>query len=169
MSAPLPRSDGNANGTFARDAVNATWDVSNNVTLGQLAGSLPVRLEGMLVGPGSLPGSLAGTFAFQPGLPFQSATISGSSGRRPVRAVAKNEGGRSSVAVQVAGSFAGTAFSVVGSLASDLSQGIVRGTVGSDAVEVLANAEQNVVKVTGTYQGPAALFGLIAGSLLFFI
>ncbi|HLX88234.1 MAG TPA: hypothetical protein VKR22_07255 [Acidimicrobiales bacterium] len=165
VSAQLPRSDGSANGTFAGDAVNATWDASNNVTLGQLGGSLPASLEGVLVGPVSL----AGAFAFQPGLLFQSATISGSSGGRPVQAVATNEGGRGSVAVKVAGSFAGTAFSVVGSLASDLSQGIVRGTVGSDSVEVLAKAEQSMVKVTGTYRGPAALFALIAGSLLFFL
>jgi hypothetical protein len=160
----LPARAGTVAGTMAGEPVDASWAIADENASGPA--TAPVKLDGRFAGQSV---SLLATLRLLPDLLFDSGSVSGTAGGRPVRAEATHASGASSSSVTVDGSFAGTSFSLYGTIASDLSSGLVRGTVGSKAIELTARVHAGAVRLTGDYEGPTTLFVLTAGTLIYFL
>ena len=164
VTAPMPQGSGHASGTFAAEPVDARWNISYNGTSDQTV--VPATVAGMLAGVAA---SLSGTFNLAPNFLFESGTITGMAGGPSVSAEAARAPGASTSSVNVHGDFAGTPFSLYGTLAGDLSSGYVQGTAAGQAFKVSASRQSQKVDLRGNYSGPSNLLALIIGTLLYFM
>ncbi|HXQ60256.1 MAG TPA: hypothetical protein VN799_09150 [Acidimicrobiales bacterium] len=164
LSGAVPASSGSVGGTVTGESVDGTWRIGDQNAASP--STVPVNLEGRFAGR---PVVLAATLLLMSNFLFDSGTVSGTIGGRPVRAEATHAPGESSSSVNVAGSFAGTAFSFYGTIAGDLGSGLVRGTVGPKAISLEARVHGGAIRLTGDYEGPSTLFVLTAGTLIYFL
>jgi hypothetical protein len=164
LSSKLPGAPGTASGTVAGDAFNASWQITYDGTDSQRV--VPVRLHGSLAAQAV---SLNAIFRLKPNYLFDSGPVTGTSGGRPVHAQASSAPGESSSSVNVNGTFAGTPFSLYATLAGDLTNGLIRGTVNGKRAHWSAQAKSGGIHITGDYTGPSELFVLATGSLLYFL
>jgi len=165
MIAVLPGSPGTVSGRLAGERVDADWQITYDGTSDQTV--LPVTLHGSLAGQDV---ALTAVFRLQPDFLFDSGTVSGNAAGQPVQAQVSNAPGQTTSSVNVDGSFAGTAFSLYGTV--DLSpngSGLVKGTVGGKPVQLNATFRLGKIRITGDFNGPPALFGLAAGGLIYFL
>jgi hypothetical protein len=163
LSSRLPGS-GTVAGTLSRHPLDASWQIAYGGTPTQKV--VPVTLHGKFASQSI---SLSAVFHLKPNVLFDSGTVTGVSGGRPVRAQASSAPGESSSSVNVDGSFAGTPFSLYATIASTLDSGLVRGTVGGKPIHLTAKAQSGTIAITGNYRGPSELFVLATGSLLYFL
>jgi hypothetical protein len=103
-----------------------------------------------------------------PNFLFDSGTVTGTSGRRPIHANVSRASGESTSSLNVDGTFAGTAFSLYATLNLN-GRGLVQGTVDGRPAHLTAKAQAHAIHITGDYSGPSALFVLTAGSLIYFL
>ena len=164
VTALIPRGSGHASGTFAAQPVDAHWNIAHNGSPDQTV--LPATVVGTLAGVAA---SLSGIFDLGSSFLFQSGTLKGTAGGSPVQARAMNAPGESTSSVSVEGDFAGTPFSLYGTISGDLTSGYVKGTVAGKAFNVAASSRSQVVDVTGSYVGPPDLLALIVGALIYFL
>jgi len=160
----MPQGLGDASGTFATEPVDARWSIVYHglSDMSMVAGTVAGTLAGVVA-------SLSGTFKLAPDFLFESGTITGMAGGSPVQAHATNAPGESSSSVNVQGDYAGSPFSLYGTLSGDLSSGYVQGTVAGKPFKVSASGSSQIVDLTGNYSGPPDLLALIVGALLYFI
>ncbi len=163
LSSKLPGS-GTVAGTLSGHPLDANWQIAYDGTSSQKV--VPVALHGRLAKQSV---SLSAVFHLRPNFLFDSGTVTGTAGGRPVRAQASSAPGESSSSVNVDGSFAGTPFSLYATIASTLDSGLIRGTVGGKPIHVTAKAQSGTIHITGNYSGPSELFVLAIGSLLYFL
>jgi hypothetical protein len=164
LTSKLPSGSGTARGTVAGDTSNANWQITYNGTASQRV--VPVRLRGRLAAQAV---SLTAVFRLKPNVLFDSGTVTGTAGGRPVHAQASSAPGESSSSVNVNGTFAGTPFSLYGTLAGDLTNGLIRGMVNGKRAHWTAQAKSGAIHITGNYSGPSELFVLATGSLIYFL
>jgi hypothetical protein len=146
------------------DPFDANWQIAYDGTSSQTV--LPVTLHSKFAKQ-SL--SLSAVFHLRPNFLFDSGTVTGIAGGRPVRALVSPAAGDSSSSVNVDGSFAGTPFSLYATLAGDLVSGLIRGTVCGKPTQLTAKARSGAIHITGNYSGPSELFVLATGSLVYFL
>jgi hypothetical protein len=164
VTSKLPSGSGMAGGTVTGDPFDANWQISYDGTSSQTV--LPVRLHGTLARQ-SL--SLSAVFRLRPNFLFDSGTVTGTAGGRPVHALASPAAGESSSSVNVVGSFAGIPFSLYATLAGDLVSGLIRGTVGGKPMHINAKVQSGAIHITGNYTGPSELFAVATGSIIYFL
>jgi hypothetical protein len=164
VTAPMPQRSGHASGTFAAEPVDAHWTIAYNASANQTV--LPATVAGTLAGVAT---SLSGIFNLAPNFLFQSGTITGSADGSSVSAQAESTPGESTSSVNVHGEFAGTPFSLYGTLTGDLSSGYVQGTVAGKPFKVTASTRSQAIRLTGNYNGPSDLLAIIVGVLLYFL
>jgi len=163
LTSKLPSGTGTLNGTVAGEPADANWHIAYNGTAGQTV--LPVTLHGSLAQQQIL---LNSVFRLMTNFLFDSGTVTGTSGGRPVHADVSRASGESTSSVNVDGTFAGIAFSLYATLNLN-GKGLVQGTVGGRPANLTAKAQANAIQITGDYSGPSALFVLTAGSLIYFL
>src|SRR5712692_4434647 len=169
-----PASHGRATGTFAGDAVSASWEVADNSTSGP---TVPASLTGTYADESV---TLEGGFGLEPDFFFDAGSVNGAIGDSlPVHAQASGaEGGLNGKTVSVEGAIGGTDFSLFATIAGDLEAGLVVGSVGGRPLRLHAGYERMdrrvqrqsaALHITGYYEGPVALLALITGALLHFV
>jgi len=163
LTSKMPIGTGTVSGTVAGKPVDGNWQIAHNGTAPQTV--LPVTLHGSLAQQSIL---LNSVFRLMPDLLFDSGTVTGSSGGRPVHAELARASGESTSSLNVDGTFSGTAFSLYATLNLD-GRGLVQGTVGGRPVRLTAKTHANAIHISGDYSGPSALFVLAAGSLIYFL
>jgi hypothetical protein len=165
----VPTHNGAAAGTVAGIPASASWQNGDNYYLHP---DVPSDLTGSFAGQ---PVEIHATFHLEPGYFFDHATITGHVGAEDLHATVETASGGlgSSRTVAVDGTLGSTDFTIYAAVDGPLTRGRIRGTVGGNPIRINAARTRQPAgeqtRLTGSYQGPAALLTLAAGALLHFI
>jgi hypothetical protein len=167
----LPTHHGRAAGTIAGIPVSATWVNGDNY---HIYPDVPCDLTGSFAGQ---PVELHASFHLEPGYFFNRGTIAGHIGAEAldasVESVDAPAGLDGAQTIAVDGALGSTEFTIYASIDGPLTFGHIRGTVAGAPIRIDAarthGPDGGRTRLTGSYQGPPALFALTAGALLHFI
>jgi hypothetical protein len=164
-----PTHNGAAAGTIAGIPASATWQIGNNYYIHP---DVPSDLTGSFAGQ---PAEIHATFHLEPGYFFDHGMITGHIGAEDLHATVETASGGfgSSSTVAVDGTLGSTEFTIYAAIDGSGTRGKIRGSVAGSPIRINAartrQPEGVQTRLTGSYQGPAALLALAAGALLHFI
>jgi hypothetical protein len=166
----LPTHHGRAAGTIAGMPVSATWVNGDNY---RIHPDVPSDLTGSFAGQ---PVELHASFHLEPGYFFDHGTITGHIGAEALDAsveAAAAPRGLGTRTIAADGRLGSTEFTIYATIDGPLTFGHIRGTVAGAPISIDAarahGPDGGRTRLTGTYQGPPALFALTTGALLHFI
>lgn len=165
----VPAHNGVAAGMIAGIPASATWENGDNY---RIHPDVPSDLIGSFAGQ---PVELHATFHLEPGYFFDHGTITGHIGAEALNATVETASGGlgSTSTIAVDGTLGSTEYTIYAAIDGPLTSGQIRGTVAGNLIRIDAartrGPEGEQTRLTGSYQGPPALLGLVAGALLHFI
>jgi hypothetical protein len=164
----LPDSRAAASGVLGGQELRAAWSVGDHSTTHP---DVPATLEGQLAGQLV---ALTGSFHLDGDYRFEHGDFRGHVGSRLLEAhVEALDGGLGSTGtVSVDGALGDDTFSVMATVAGDLSKAVVHGAVAGRPLHLEARIRRSAprtVRIRGDYEGPPALLALIVGAVLFFV
>lgn len=169
MNLTVPAHDGTAAGTIAGIQVLASWKNGDNY---HIYPDVPANLTGSFAGQ---PVELRASFHLEPGYFFDHGMITGHIGGQALDATIETASGGfgSTSTVAVDGTLDSTEYTVYAAINGSLTAAKIRGSVAGTSIRIDATRthqpDGGQTRLTGSYSGPPALLGLIAGALLYFI
>ncbi len=161
----VPTHNGAAAGFIAGMPASATWQNGNNY---YIYPDVPSDLTGSFAGQAV---ELHATFHLEPGYFFDHGMITGHIGAEDLYAAVQTASGGlgSTSTVAVDGMLGSSQFTIYAAIDGSLTCAQIRGTVAGSPIRINAARTGQQTRLTGSYQGPAALLALAAGALLHFI
>ena len=146
--------------------VSASWGIADN---SRVYPDVPASLTGSFAGQ---PVEVQASFRLGPGYFFDRGTVTGHVGGEALEVGVEAAGLSDAKTVTAAGTLGSTGFAISASVSGSLTSGDIRGTVAGAPLHISAASTRGPgggqTRLTGSYQGPAALLALTAGAFLHF-